>query len=211
MRTVIAVLLGLSVSSAAAAQSPLRLFELSAIGGFADGPGYASRAPMVSVDASFGTSWLRVNGGVSYSGLHKQGTSGGYQSSTSYSVEAGARNVFVFVGMNGNHTDQTEYIKDVDYRFVGAGYRWVGSWREDRAISINQISAGYYRELRSTYPNHTEMYAVRYGWDRQLAGALYLRVALRLGAMYYDEHPYPGAQRRNGLSSVVTIGLVGRP
>jgi hypothetical protein len=211
MRTVIAVLVGLLISGTAAAQSPIRLFELSTTGGLSDGPGYAGKAPVASVDASFGMSWLRVNGGMSYSRLHKQGTSGGYQSSTSYSVEAGFRNAFVLAGMNGNHTDQTEYTKDVDYRFVGAGYRWAGSWRKDRAVSINQLSVSYYRESRSTYANHTEMYAVRYGWDRQLTGALYLRVSLRLGAMYFDDNPYPGAQRRSGLASNVSIGLVGRP
>lgn len=195
-----------------AGQSPLRTFELLGSGGFSDGPGYASKAPQVGTSASFGTSWLRVSGGGSYAWLHKQSTpSGGFQQSTYYSVEGGARNVFLLAGLNHNYSDQACWTKTVDYRFGGIGYRWAGGWRGDRATSINEVRALYYREFRSTYANRTEFFSAGYSWDRMLKGALYLRLSLRLGVLYFDDNPYPGAARRHGAASSFNIGLVARP
>jgi hypothetical protein len=212
MRTLMTVALCLAATVAAADSYLIqRPFEVAGYTGFADGPGYAKREPQVGVAVSMGPSWLRGNVGGSYGWLHKAGTSGGYQRSASYSIEPGYHNAFVFAGISRNFTDQTEYTKTVDYRFVGGGYRWTTCWDEDRALSINEVRFTYHREHYSSYANRTEMYSASYSWDRKLHGALYLRVSLRLGAMYYDDNPYPGAKRRNGLASVLNIGFVGRP
>jgi hypothetical protein len=211
MRAVLAVMLCLSAPFAAAGESPLRVFELTGSTGFSDGPGYAARSPHVAMQVGIGTSWLRANAGASHGWLHKAGTSGGYQRSYSFGAEIGRRNAFLFGGTNRNFTDQTEYTKTVNYGFGGAGFRWAGSWRGERAVSINEVRVIYYRETYSTYANRTEQYAASYSWDRMLRGALYLRLSFKLGAVYYDDNPYPGAQRRNGLASSLNIGIVARP
>jgi len=198
-------------SAAADDRALLRPLEIAASGGFADGPGYAGRAPLTGVSATFGMPWMRVQGGASYSWLTKAGTPGGFQRAYSYSVEAGHPQVFVVFGVSENHTDQTVWTKDVSYRFGGVGGRWTQGWRHERPLNLNEVRLLYYREHESTYANRTQLYTFAYNWDRLLTGGLYLRLQMRLGAMYFDDNPYPGAARRHGSSASFGAGVVLRP
>lgn len=211
MRTVMMAVCLLAASVAQAHENPLRTFEVDGVGSLADGPGYASRSPQGSLRTSIGTRWLRAVAEVSYASLHKVGTTGGFQRGVGFGGEVGAHNVFLLGGRSSNFTDQTDYTKFVVYWYAGAGYRWASGWRGDRAVNITDARFVTYREARSTYANHTSLYTASVSWDHMLDRALYVRLALRVGAMYFDDNPYPGAARRRGTTSTYSVGLVLRP
>lgn len=190
--------------------SPL---ELSLVGGFSDGPGYAGRAPRGAFALNGGTHMFRLHVTASGSLMHKTETPGGYWVGFNGGAELRVHGFSVVGGMTSSHTDQTIWTKDVRYVYGGLGYRWDFKPNE-RGVPRTMHFAGftYYQESYSTYANHTHVYDISYKYYHRLGKRpLYVHVVVVMGAMAYNDGPHPGAERHTGLSSDFNIGLAWLP
>jgi hypothetical protein len=178
--------------------SPL---EFSLTAGIASAPG-SSRDPAAALGLAAGLPWIRATATGSWVRLRKDATPGGYAVGGNAGAEAVLGRVLVGGGITRTFADQEIWTKRVHYLYGTTAYRW----------KLNEVRATYFRETFSTYANRTEEYRLGYTLDSRLGtGPWCVRLYSAIGAMYFDDNPYPGAQRRRGLTGKFGVGLSYRP
>lgn len=187
--------------------------EIGLTAGFSDGPGYAGRAPTTGVQANIGSKMFRLRGGASGSLMHKTQTPGGYWVGANGGAEVRFGRFSLMGGMTTSFTDQTVWTKRVRYAYGGAGVRILGHHGPNKASRVwTDIAFVYYRETYSTYANHARVFDLQIKSDVQLGkGPMYVRLAATFGRMLFDDNPYPGAAKRQGLTSNLGVGIAWRP
>jgi len=187
--------------------------ELAFTGGVVDGPGLAGYAPTVGVALETGPRLLRLTASGSWSKLTKTGTPGGTQVGGQLGAKIYLRCFFVTGGYTHSFTDQEVWTKTVEYIYAGGGFRWAGKTRNNgRAQVLNQVAFTVFREAYSSYANDTTIYRGSYVLDRRLGtGPWCVRGQFSLGVMHFNDNPYPGAERRQGMSMSAGIGISFRP
>lgn len=185
--------------------SPL---EVTLTGGFVSAPG-SGRDPTTGLGIAVGPDLLRVRAAGVWTRLHKDGTPGGYAVSGSVGAEVFLGGAFIGGGVSRSFLDQTVWTKRAHFAYGTAGYRWTGVRHErGKPKDFHEAGATYFRETFSTYANRTVEYRVSYAFDHRLGtGHACVRLGLALGAMYFDQHPYPGAERRRGMTGRYFIGI----
>lgn len=180
--------------------------------GIYTGPG-TGRDPGATLAASAGPDWFRLNASGSWVRLHKVGTPGGYSVGGAGGAEISVGNVLVGGGITRVFADQQVWTKRVHYGYGSAGYRWAGT-RHEQGVpkDLNEVRVTYFRETFSTYANRTAEYQLKYTYDGRLGtGPWCIRASVAVGHMSFDDNPYPGAERRTGLTGRFGVGLAFRP
>lgn len=208
---VLVLLLHAAWSTADELTSPV---EFAVSGGVSDGPSYTNYAPSASAVLEAGPRWLRLVAVGSWTGLTKEQTPGGYHVCGSAGGKIYFGPFFATGGFSHDYTDQQVWEKTVQYLYGGGGYRWAaGRYTESGERRWrNQVAVTYWREAYSTYANDTTVLRFTFTGNRRIRNSpWWVRIRVSFSGMSYNEHPYPGAERRDDLGMTAKLGLAFMP